>query len=202
MELHELHVLQRHAGAVSQRHAVAGLDGAVGREGIDPPGAARAEDDRRRGDRHHLPGAQLAHRRALAAAVMDQKLQREPLVVAREVGMLERRLKQRVQQVEAGLIGGEPGPLAIHAAERPHRHGAVGRAAPGTTPVLELQEFPGCLAHEALDGILIGQVVGARQRVVNVLLEAVVGLDDAGGAPFGRDRVGAHRIDLGDDPDR
>ena len=46
MVLDELHVLERRAGAVGQRHAVAGLDGGVGREREDPAAAAGAEDDR------------------------------------------------------------------------------------------------------------------------------------------------------------
>ena len=40
--------------------------------------------------------------------------------------------------------------------------------------------------------------VAARDRVVGVLVEAVVGGDDAGRAALGRDRVAAHRIDLRD----
>ena len=43
--LHELHVLERHAGAVGQGQAVAGLDGAVGGEGEDPAEPAGADDD-------------------------------------------------------------------------------------------------------------------------------------------------------------
>ena len=46
--LDELHVLERRAGAVGQRHAVAGLDGGVGGEREDPAAAAGAQDDRLR----------------------------------------------------------------------------------------------------------------------------------------------------------
>ncbi len=44
--LDELHVLERHAGAVGQGHAVAGLDRAVGGEREHAPGAAAGDDHR------------------------------------------------------------------------------------------------------------------------------------------------------------
>ena len=46
MVLDELHVLERHAGAIGHGHAVAGLDRAVGGEGENPPGAAGRDDHR------------------------------------------------------------------------------------------------------------------------------------------------------------
>ena len=52
-------------------------------------------------------------------------LRDEPLVVARDRGVLQRGLEQRVQHVEAGLVGGEPGAHLLHAAERAHRDVAV-----------------------------------------------------------------------------
>jgi hypothetical protein len=45
MVLDKFHVLQRHAGAVSQGHAIACFDRGVGGEGKDTPAAAGAEDD-------------------------------------------------------------------------------------------------------------------------------------------------------------
>ena len=51
------------------------------------------------------------------------------------------------------------------------------------------------------DGILVAQPVAAAHGVVEVMLEAVVGLDDAGRAALGRAGVAAHRVDLGDQRD-
>ena len=67
--LHELHVLQRHAGPVGQGQAVAGLDGAVGGEREDPPEPTGADDDGVRTHDVQLTGAQLQGHAALAAAV-------------------------------------------------------------------------------------------------------------------------------------
>jgi hypothetical protein len=57
------------------------------------------------------------------------------------------------------------------------------------------------LLDERLDGVLVAQPVAAGDGVVGVLVERVVRTDDAGRAALGRDRVAAHRVDLGDDGD-
>ena len=103
-----------------------------------------------------------------------------------------------MQDMEAGLVGGEPGAFDLHAAERPHRDAAVGFAAPGTAPVLQLQQFQRRGVDEQLDGILVAEPVAAGDGVVEMVVQAVVVLDDAGRAAFGGHGVAAHRIDLGD----
>ena len=83
----------------------------------------------------------------------------------------------------------------------PHGDVPVGLAAPGTAPVLQAQQLLGRFLDEGLDRVLIAQPVAAGDGVVGVLVEAVVGRIDAGGAALGRDRVAAHRVHLGDDRD-
>ena len=161
-------------GAVGQGHAVAGLDGGVGGEGEDPAAAARAEDDRLGGDGLDPPRHQLDRDHALDPAVIDQQLGDEPLVVADDALVLERGLEQGVEHVEAGLVGGEPGARLLHAAEGPHGDVAVGLAAPGAAPVLQLDQLLRRFLDESLDGVLIAQPVAAGDGVVGVLVEAVV----------------------------
>ena len=108
MVLNELHVLQRSARAIGQRHAIAGLDGGVGGEAEHAAAAARAQDDGLGGDRLNLSGGQLDRDHALHAAVVDQQFGDKELVVAGDGVVLERRLKERVEHVEAGLVGGKP----------------------------------------------------------------------------------------------
>jgi hypothetical protein len=67
--------------------------------------------------------------------------------------------------------------------------------------VLQLDEFPGRLVDEVLDGVLVAQPVAATDGVVEVLLQTVVGLDHTGGATLSRTSVAAHRVDLRDQRD-
>ena len=82
MVLDELHVLERSARAIGQRHSVAGLDAGVRREGKHAAAAAGAQDDRARRDRLHAPGHQLQRHHPLYTPIVDQQLRDEPLVVA------------------------------------------------------------------------------------------------------------------------
>ena len=107
-----------------------------------------------------------------------------------------------MEHVEAGLVGGEPGALDLHAAERPDRHMPVGIAAPGAAPVLQLNHLADGFLDKNLNRVLIGKPVGARDGVLGVIIETVVGLDDGGGSSLGRDGVAPHRVNLGDNADR
>ncbi len=82
MILDELHVLERSAGPIGQGHAVAVLDGGVGREGKDAAAAAGTQDDGLGGDGPHLARHQFDGDDALNAAVLDEQLGDEALVVA------------------------------------------------------------------------------------------------------------------------
>ena len=164
--LDELHVLERRARAIGERHAVPGVDVGVRGEREDLAAAAGAQDDRLRGDRLDLAGQQADRDDAVHPAVVDQQPGDEHLVVARDLVVLQGGLEQRVQHVEAGLVGREPGALLLHAAERTDRDVAVRLPAPGAAPVLELQQLAGSLVDERLDGVLVAEPVAARDRVV------------------------------------
>jgi hypothetical protein len=199
--LDELHVLQRRPGPVRECHPVAGLDVAVRRVREHPPAAAGAQDHGPARNRLDPPGGQLDADDALHAVLVDQQRGHVPLVVAGDLLVLQRRLEQRVQQVEAGLVRREPGALLLHAPERADRDLAVGRSAPRAAPVLELHQLDRRLHHERLDRVLVAQPVTAGHRVVGVLVQAVVPRDDRRRAALGRDRMAAHRIDLRHDRD-
>ena len=148
-----------------------------------------------------LPRHQLDGDDALHPAVIDQQLRHEPLVVADDAGVLQRGLEEGVEHVEAGLVGGEPRAHLLHAAERAHGDAAVRLAAPRAAPVLQPEQLLGGFLDEGLDGVLVAQPVAAGDGVVGVFVEAVVRADHGRGAALGRDRVAAHRVDLGDDGD-
>ena len=153
-----------------------------------------------RGDRLDPAGRQLDGDDAVHPAVVDEQPGDEPLVVARDRVVLQRGLEQRVQHVEAGLVGGEPGAHLLHAAERRgRRRGRPARRLHGQPQCSSCSSSARRLLDERLDGVLVAQPVAAGDGVVGVLVEAVVRGDHAGGAALGRDRVAAHRVDLRDD---
>ena len=197
MVLDEFHVFQRHPFAVGERHAVAVLDIGVGRECENLARAARGQDYRFGGDGLNLSRGQLDRHHALAAAVIDQQLGDKKLIVAPDGFVLQRSLKQRVQHVEAGLVGGEPGALNLHAPEGPHRDPAIGLPAPGAAPVLQLHHLAWVLVHKGFHRVLVAQPVATGDRVIGVVVQAVAGFNDRCCATLGRNRVAAHRIDLG-----
>src|SRR5206468_1929461 len=65
--------------------------------------------------------------------------------------------------------------------------------------VLEAKQLLRRFLDEGFDRVLIAQPVAAGNGVVGVLVEAVVRTNHGRRAAFGRHRVAAHRIDLGDD---
>ena len=81
MVLHKLHVGQRRAGPVGQRHAIARADHRVGGEGEDAARAARGQDHRLRRQRAHLTGQRVNGRQPDTAAILHQQGGDELLVV-------------------------------------------------------------------------------------------------------------------------
>src|SRR6266498_3181259 len=106
-----------------------------------------------------------------------------------------------MEQVEAGLVGGEHRPGYGHATEWTDGQPAVGLPAPGATPVLELDDLAGRLRDEGLDGVLVGQIVTAPDGVEGVEVDAVVVPEGRPRPSLRRDRVAPHRVDLGDQGD-
>ena len=197
MVLHELHVLERRTGAIRERHPVAGLDRGIGREREHLPAPAGAEDHRARRDRLDAARHDVERDDTLHAPIVHEEPGDEPFVVADDAGVLERGLEEGVEHVEAGLVGGKPRALLLHAAERPHGNAAVGLAAPRAAPVLEPQQLLRRFLDERFDGVLVAQPVAAGNGVVDVLVEAVVGTDRAGGTALGGDGMAPHRVYLG-----
>src|SRR6266511_2787956 len=92
-------------------------------------------------------------------ALVDQQAGHVPLVVARDRRVLQRGLEQRVQEMEPGLVGGEPGAHLLHAAEGPYGNVPVRLAAPRAAPVLQPQQLPRRLDHERPYRVLVAQPV-------------------------------------------
>ena len=182
MELPELHVLERNAGARGHAEPVAGVDERVARRGEDASGAAGREQRGLRLQDHDVARLHLErhHAEDVAVGVADQ-VERHPFdeeLRARADVLLVERVEQRV----AGAIGGGAG--ALHrllaevrhvAAERPLVDRAVGVAVERHPEVLELvDDLRRHLAH-VFDRVLVAEPVGALDRVVHVPEPAVLG---------------------------
>ena len=199
--LHEFHVAQRDAVAEGQSHAVAGHDAAQRAFAEDAAGTTGGDDHRLGFDHVELAGTHLDGHHALGAAVFFEDVDAEVLVETLDRRVLDRGLEEGVENVEAGLVGREPGSLDLHAAEGAHVDVSVRRTAPRTTPVLELGQLFRGLLDEVFDDVLLAEPVSAANRVMKVVLQAVRRLLDAGGAAFGSHGVAAHRINLRDQCD-
>src|SRR5262249_12241837 len=141
--LDDVHVRERDARPISERHAVPGADAPVGCEGEDAAVATRRQDHRSGCNRLHLAGADVETYDPFAAAVLRDEGGDEELVITVDLLVLERRLEDRVQHVEPALVGCIAGPPGRHAAEGSDADASVGFPAPGTAPVLELEDFQG-----------------------------------------------------------
>ena len=162
MELPELHVLQRDAGACAHAQAVAGVDVGVGGSLPDAACATGGQHRHLGFEDHDLAGFHFQghHAQHVAFGVADQ-VQRHPF--DEEGGACpDVTLVKRVQQGVAGAVGGRTG--ARHgllaqvgrvAPERTLVDGAVGVAVERHAEVLELVDDLGRLAAHELDGVLV-----------------------------------------------
>ena len=199
VELHELHVLQRQARLEHQGHAVAGVGVGVGG---DLPGAAVAAGGQQHGAGVEdvqpaladVPGHQPA-----GDVVLQQQRQHLELVEEQHV-VLQALLVEGVQQHVAGDVLGEAGARRRVAAEGALVDAAVLGAREGDPHVLELVDGLQRLVDEALDDVLVGQVVAALDGVEHVGFQRVLGHVGQGGgdAALRPARVRARRVDLAD----
>ena len=207
MELDELHVLQRQAGAEHHGIAVAGAGVRAGRRVIAAPVAARGEHDGLRAVAVDRAVIHVERDDAAAHAVFHDQVERE--IFDEEVGViLQALLVERVEHGVAGAVGGGAGALRGgafahvlgHAAERALVDLALVGAAERQAGMLELVDRGGRLAAQIFDRVLVAEPVGALDGVVHVP-RPVVGahVAEAGGDPaLRRDGVAAGREDLGD----
>ncbi len=175
MELDELHILQRHARTQCHGAAIAGAGMGRGAGEIDAAIAAGGE--------HGDLGAEAVdaailqrpgHDAAAGTLLVHDQVERN--VFDEELGLvLERLLKQRVQDRMAGPVGGGTGALRDafakfrrHAAEGPLIDLAGFRAAEGHAVMLQLDHGRDGLAHHVFDGVLVAQPVRPFHRVVHM----------------------------------
>ena len=205
VELHELHVLQRQAGAERHRHPVAGTGVGVRRRAVEAAGAAGREDRRRPGHRLHAAVQQVPADDARAAAVLLDEPEREVLLEDDEtlVHPLLQLLVEHLDEDVARDVRRVDGARRAGGAERALVELALGVPREDAAPALELVDVARRLAREDLDRVLVAEVVGALDGVERVRLGVVVRLvaERRVDAALGRARVAARRVELRDDRD-
>ncbi len=206
MELPELHVFQRNAGASGHAEAVAGIDERVGRRREDPPGAAGGQHRRLRLQDHRLAGFHFIGDDADDVAVgVAYEVERHPFdeeLRARAHVALVERVQHRVAgsvRRRARALHGRFTEVGHVSAERTLVDGAVGIAVERHAEVLELvDDLRRHLAH-VFDRVLVAQPVGPLDRVVHVPVPVVGGhvAERRADAALRRHRVRARREHLG-----
>ena len=199
MELHELHVAQLGAGPVGGGHAVAGGHGRIGRLAVDHAGAA-AGQDRLLGPDQQLAAAAAATTRApTQRALVRQQIDGEGVVPDRDVGRLAGAVDDGPHDLEAGGVaeGVDDAAMAVAALAR------QGQLAVFLVEVRaaadQVVDLLGRLAHHHLDDVAVAQAGAGGQRVLDVVLEAVLRRQHAGDAALGVGAVALLDAVLGDD---
>src|SRR5690348_11722004 len=81
MELNELHILQRGAGPIAERHAVAGIDNGIGAGQKDTAASAGGENHSLGSDRMQATMQHIPCHHAAAHAVLDDERGDVPLFI-------------------------------------------------------------------------------------------------------------------------
>jgi hypothetical protein len=101
----------------------------------------------------------------------------------------------------AGDVGDVVGPRGGRSAERAGSEVAAAVAVEGDSGMLEPEDLVRRLAAHDLDRVLVAEEVRALDGVVRVRLPGVLRVERGVDAARGGNRVGPHRVDLGDDGD-
>ena len=210
MELVELHVHQRDALAVGEGHAVSRAGQGVRGDLEDPAEAAGGDQDGLGVEGIDLSRLDVHGDHAAATAVVGEEDVEQVMLVEEVDLVLDSLLVEGLDDHMAGAVGGVAGAahrglaeVASVATKAALVDPAVRCPVKGETHVFEFEHGVDRLAGEDLGGVLVDQVVSPLDRVEHVPLPVVFfGVAQGGAdAPLGGARVGAGRIELGDDRD-
>ena len=202
MELHHLHVLERHTDAQGHGHPVPSARVGVRRADVEASRPTGREDDRLRADRLEPAVEEVPGDHSLAAVVVHDELPGEELLVGRDLP-LHHLLVENVDEDVTGDVGGIRGPRGAGSAEGSLGYAPVLGSREDGPPVLELVDIARSLVAQDLDRVLVAEVVRPLDRVVRVRLGIVLGgvaegrVDPA----LGCSGVAANGMDLGEQRD-
>ncbi len=198
MELHELHVAQLGAGAIGRRHAVAGGHRRVGGFAIDHAGAAAGED-RLLGPDELLALTGPRQHGTDAAAFVGEQIEREGVVPERQVRHVPGAVDDGAHDLEAGGVAECMDDAAMAVAPFARQGEMALFLVEMRAPVDQGRDLPRRLAHHHFDDVAMAQTAAGRERVLDMVLEAVFRRHDARDAPLGIIAVALLNLVLGDD---
>ena len=200
VELHEFHVAELGPGAVGQRVAVGGGDRRVRGFAVEVPRPAGREDDGARPDQRRAP-APVPDQGAPASSLVREQVDREAVLPDPGIGPGAGLLDHGAHHLAAGGVAqgvDDPGvrvppferqrDLAVHLIEvRP--------------PLDQLGDPPRRLADDHGDDLGVAEPLARRDRVGDVVVEGVLGIEHARDPPLGVGAVALPDLVLGDDQD-
>ena len=190
--------LQRHPRPVRERHAVAGVDVPLVVNGKTLAGAAGREDHAAAGTRGSARCGCRSRRRRCTRRRRPGAPSRSTRRSGRCARSTQRGLEQRVQHVEADLVGREPRARYVMPPKARTRRGRRRLPAPRTAPVLELDQLLGAswTKYSTASWSPRKSLPLTVSKTCSSRLSS--SRDDAGRAALGGHGVAAHRIDLRD----
>src|SRR5660397_47568 len=158
MELHKLHIRQRHTSPVGQRHTCARVDQSPRRTTVDTTGTARSQHHRVRGETNQAPALKIVLNHPATDPILNHDLLHRILRIYADLrgnGLFVRSL----QQIVTGTIGSIASTRIPSSSKGALGYGSVCEAAEGCPPTLHLTDPFRCVAAHDADGILVSQVV-------------------------------------------
>ena len=183
MKLHELHVAQLRARPPGERHAIATGPGRIGRFAVELSGAARGED-RTTGPYERLAVRWIPDERTSACPLVGDEIDRECLGPDFEILQLPRPLDHRPHHLAAGGVAeGVHDAMMAVASFAAQLQAAIVRVE-SSPPGDQFGDPRRSLAHHGIDHILMTEPATGGERVGNMIVEAVLRIDDAGDTPL------------------
>jgi len=183
---------------IGHRHTVAGDNARIGIKAEQAPRTASGEHYRFGTQQNQLTGGNFQGNHTNHSAFVDGQVEHKVLIEALNLGVFEGSLKQGVEHMEAGLIGGEPGAGGFHAPKAAYLYLTVILAAPGAAPALHLHQLLIGVVDKVVDDALLNQPVTAGYRVVKVRLVGIFWAGNRSRPAFSSHGMGAHGIHLGE----
>ena len=201
MELHELEIAERGAGAIGHRHAVAGGDLGIGRAGVDLSRASGGEDGDHRQVQRVLAVGEVERQGADATPVDGQQIDGELVFVELHATADPGRFRQGARDLAAGRVAAGVQPPGDRVRALAAEHDLAVLAVEPRADLDQLADAVGALVDEHSDGVGVAKARAGVDRVLKMQVGGV-GLAQSGGdAALGKEGRRVVQAGLGQQAD-